>query len=217
LGYEYSNVQSSNWGISLEHGLSFDLGIDYASEVTVSDHSLLAFRGRIRNYNQLPWSKHHVLALTFAGGSAGGTYPRQGFYSLGGYADVPVLDAYTSNLRQSSYGLRGFKPAQFQGRQFLSGQAEYRFPISYLERGISTLPVFVQTLGGTLFADYGGAFNRFDYENPGASLHLGVGAELWADLTLGYNATNTLRYGVARGFGPEGQGVVTYFVASFSF
>jgi len=217
LGYEYTNVEGSTYGVSLERGFSFDVGLDYASEATISDDTLLSLSGRIRSYNQLPWLRHHVLALTLAGGAAGGSYPRQGFFSLGGYDQLPVLDAYTSNLRQSAHKLRGFLPAQFRGRQFLASQIEYRFPISYLERGISTLPVFVPTLVGNVFLDAGGAFNTFDYDAPEKVLHMGVGAELWADVTLGYSTTNMLRYCVARGLGPDAQGVVTYFVASSRF
>jgi len=217
LGYQYARVEASTYGISYEHGVVFDAGVDYASEVTVSDDTLLALTARLRTYAELPWLRHHVFALALGGGSAGGTYPRQGFYSVGGYQDLPILDAYTSDLRQSGFRLRGFEPAQFVGRQFVLGNAEYRFPISYFERGLSTLPVFLQTISGNVFADYGGAFDRFNEEEPSSDLHLGVGAEIWLDLILGYATSNTLRYGVARGFGPEGQGVVTYFVASSRF
>ncbi|HEY6728859.1 MAG TPA: BamA/TamA family outer membrane protein [Polyangiaceae bacterium] len=217
LGYQYARVEGSAYGISYEHGIMFDVGVDYASEVTISDDSLLAVNGRLRTYAELPWLRHHVFALALGGGAAGGTYPRQGFYSVGGYQDLPILDAYTSELRQSGFRLRGYEPSQFVGRHYVLANAEYRFPISYVERGLSTLPVFLQTLSGNVFADYGGAFDRFNVEDRSSNLHLGVGAELWLDLILGYSTSNTLRAGMARGFGPENQGVVTYFVASSRF
>lgn len=217
LGYEYSHVESSTYAISLEHGVSFELGVDYASEATISDDTLTSVNGRLRTYATLPWLRHHVLALALGGGAAGGTYPRQGFYSVGGYQDLPILDAYTSNLRQSGFRLRGFEPAQFRGRQFALANLEYRFPISYFERGLSTLPVFLQTITGNVFADYGGAFNRFDMEDKSSNLHLGLGAELWLDVVLGYSTENTLRFGVARGMDHEGMGVTSYFVASSRF
>lgn len=217
LGYQYARVEGSNYGISYEHGIIFDVGVDYASEVTVSDDTLFAVSARFRSYTELPWLRHHVFALALGGGSAGGTYPRQGFYSVGGYKDLPILDAYTSELRQSGYRLRGFEASQFVGRQFVLANAEYRFPISYFERGLSTLPVFLQTISGNVFADYGGAFDRFNMEDRSSNLHLGVGAELWLDVFLGYSTSNTLRAGMARGLGPEGQGMVTYFVASSRF
>lgn len=217
LGYQYARVEGSTYGVSYENGIIFDVGVDYASEVTISDDSLFAVSGRVRTYVKLPWLRHHVFALALGGGAAGGTYPRQGFYSVGGYQDLPILDAYTSDLRQSGFRLRGFEASQFVGRQFVLGNAEYRFPIWYFERGLSTLPVFLQTLSGNVFADYGGAFDRFDVQDRSSNLHLGVGAELWLDVFLGYSTANTLRVGMARGFGPESQGVVTYFVASSRF
>ncbi len=217
LGYEYSNAEASAFSISAERGFSVSLGFDYASEATISDDTLVSLSGRLRGYIALPWLRHHVLALALGAGSAGGSYPRRGFFSVGGYGDEPVLEAYTSNLRQSAFKLRGYEPAQFRGRQYLLGNLEYRFPISYLERGISTLPVFLHTISGNVFADYGGAFNTFDYEDRKSNLHLGVGAELWLDLILGYATENTLRYGFARGIGPQNQGVINYFVASARF
>ncbi len=217
LGYEYYNTEGSNYGVSAERGFSLNLGLDYASEFTVSDDTLVSVNGRIRGYVQMPWLRHHVLATALGAGAAGGSYPRQGFFSVGGYGDQPVLDAYTSNLLQSAFKLRGYEAAQFRGRQYLLLNTEYRFPISYFERGLSTLPVFLQTISGAVFADYGGAFNRLDYEDRSAALHLGVGAELWLDLILGYATENTLRYGFARGFGPDAQGFIHYFVASSRF
>src|SRR5690606_24562107 len=134
LGYHYNYADGSNYGISLERGFSIDLGLDYASHVTSCDDTLISLNGRLRQYTQLPWLRHHVLALAVSGGSAGGSYPRQGFYSVGGYAIEPVLDAYTANLRQSGFKLRGYEAAQFRGRQYLLANLEYRFPISYFER-----------------------------------------------------------------------------------
>jgi hypothetical protein len=46
---------------------------------------------------------------------------------------------------------------------------------------------------------------------------LGVGAELWLDLTLGYTVQNTLKLGAARGFGADAQGIVKYLVAASRF
>lgn len=217
VGYNFRSTDSSAYSISTEEGWTMDLGVDYASKYTVSDDSLYSVEGRIRGYFLLPWLRHHVLAMSLRGGSAGGTYPRRGFFYTGGFSDEPVLDAYTSNLLQSAFVLRGYEPSQFGGNQFFLSNAEYRFPISFVERGLSTLPVFVGAVSGVVFADFGGAFNRLNYEKPESDLHLGTGAELWVDLTLGYSVENTLRFGVARGFGPPAPGLMKYFVAAARF
>jgi outer membrane protein assembly factor BamA len=131
--------------------------------------------------------------------------------------DEPILDAYTSDLLQSAFVLRGYEPGQFGGNQMVLSNAEYRFPIAYVDRGLSTLPVFVSAVSGAVFADFGGAFNRLNYDEPESDLHLGTGAELWLELTLGYTVTNTLRFGAARGFGPAAPGLMKYFVAAGRF
>jgi hypothetical protein len=83
---------------------------------------------------------------------------------------------------------------------------------------VSTLPVFMRSMAGNLFVDYGGAFNRIDFDEPLDSLQLGLGAELWFDVTFGYTASGHLRLGHARGTDSDAvRGGQTYLVASASF
>ncbi|MBX3129135.1 MAG: PD40 domain-containing protein [Polyangiaceae bacterium] len=218
LGYSYSNADSTVYGISAERGFSLGVGGDFASEYTGSDHTLTSFTGRATGYVPMPWADHHVLALAASGGAAVGTYPRRGLFFTGGFVDLPVLDAYTDLLVQSAFVLRGYAPAQFIGSHYNLLNAEYRFPIWYADRGLSTLPVFLRTLSGAVFADYGGAFERIDLDDPFADYHLGVGAELWIDLFLGYFGRANLRLGHARGLDDEAaKGGQTYFVAASVF
>ncbi len=217
LGYGYSNVSSTGNAISAERGFSFTGSADLADPAWGSESTLTAFTGALSTYVPLPWGQHHVAAFALSGGAAIGTYPRYGLYSTGGFADTPAFDAFTTGLRQSSFVLRGYAPGQFVGNQFNLLNAEYRFPLVYADRGLSTLPVFLRTLSGALFADYGGAFDQMDLDDPLASYHLGVGGELWFDLVLGYYAGATLRLGVARGLDDVAPGTLTYFVASSAF
>lgn len=218
LGYAYSNAESSLYGISGERGFSLFLGGDFAGPSLGSETTLAAFSGALIGYLQMPWHPHHVLALAASGGASGGTYPRRGLYSTGGFADVPASDVYTSGIRQSAFVLRGFDPGQFVGSAYSLFNAEYRFPIAYVDRGVSTLPAFLETLSGAVFADWGGAYERFDRDRPFDVLHLGVGAELWIQLLLGYRIDGTLRLGMAHGFGDEAPGdIQTYFVAASAF
>jgi Tol biopolymer transport system component len=218
LGYGFSNVSGTADAISAERGLSLNLGADFADPAWGSDNTLTAFSGSLSTYWLLPWGNHHVAALALSGGAAVGNYPRYGIYATGGYADTPAFDAFTSGLRQSSFVLRGYLPGQFAGTQYNLVNAEYRFPILYADRGVSTLPVFLRTISGAAFADWGGAYNELDLEDPLASYHLGVGAELWFELVIGYFAGANLRLGVARGLDDEAPpGLQTYFVASSAF
>ena len=219
LGYGYSNAEGTANGISLEKGFTFVASGDFAAHALGSDSTLTAFSARLEGYVPMPWAEHHVLAVALSAAAAVGTYPRRGLYYTGGFGDRPVLDAYTNGIDQGPFVLRGYAPVKFIGSQFNLLNTEYRFPILYADRGISTLPVFLRTLSGSVFADYGGAFNRLDLSDPLKSYHLGVGAELWIDLILGYFAHANIRLGYAHGVNdskaiPGGQ---LYFVASTPF
>ncbi len=85
--------------------------------------------------------------------------------------------------------------------------AEYRFPIWHIQRGIWTLPVYFRKIHGALFAEGGNTFGNGTEDGVAAFLEkgwrrlqggrVGVGAELRADLSLGWAFPLTLRLGVA--------------------
>ncbi len=218
LGYSYSNAEASTYAISAERGFELNVGSDFADSVLGSDSSLVSFSATATGYLSMPWANHHVLALALSAGTGTGTYPRRGLFSLGGFSDLPLLDAFTANLRQSSFRLRGYEPGQFAGNDFNLANLEYRFPLLYADRGLSTLPVFLRTLAGNVFADWGGAYERLDPKDPLASYHLGVGAELWVELIFGYFLSGNLRIGVAKGIDALApSGLQTYSVVSSAF
>jgi hypothetical protein len=218
LGYSYSNASSTGDAISLERGFTLNASGDFADHAWGSENTLTAIVAGVAGYAPMPWGNHHVMALALQGGAAVGDYPRRGYFSTGGFVDQPVFDAFRSGIRQSSFVLRGYEPGQFVGTQYNLLNTEYRFPILYADRGISTLPFFLRTLSGNVFMDWGGAYNQMDLDDPLASYHMGVGAELWIDLVLGYYASANLRLGVAKGLDDEApSGFQTYFVASSAF
>ena len=77
--------------------------------------------------------------------------PRRGLFAVGGYADMPLLDSFRNNLRQSAFRLRGYAPQQFYGSDFNLLNVEYRAPLWYADRGVSTLPIFLRSLAGAVF------------------------------------------------------------------
>jgi hypothetical protein len=218
FGYGYSNSESTGYAISRERGFDISVGADLADRVLGSETSLVSFSATLTSYFSMPWLDHHVLALALSGGTGSGTYPRRGLFSIGGFDDLPVIDAFTSNLRQSAFRLRGYEAAQFFGNDFNLLNVEYRFPIWYADRGISTLPAFLRTVSGTAFFDMGAAYDRLDLKDPLASYHQGVGAELWLELLFGYYVSGNLRLGVARGLSDDAPGGwQTYTVVSSAF
>jgi outer membrane protein assembly factor BamA len=177
----------------------------------------------------MPWPGFHTLALRTAGAVSGGDYPRGATYAVGGYQlDQVTADTLLSGIFNSTFTIRGYEPSAFAGKAYFTQSAEYRFPILKADIGLSTLPLYLRRLDGALFVDYGGAFNRFLFDEvrffaDGAiihspQLHTSVGGELWTNVALGYVISSQLRLGYAYGFSegaiPGGQ---LYFVSTNTF
>jgi outer membrane protein assembly factor BamA len=163
-------------------------------------------------YLLMPWLRHHSLALHAGGGTSGGTFPGRGAFFVGSYVDLPLVDTIRNVLIQGGITLRGYPTVFEAGRSYALTNAEYRFPIINVDRGDSTLPVFLNRIQGAAFVDYGSAFD----EIQDARFKTGVGAEAWFDFTLGYLAAFTFRLGHARGLSFGGIDK-TYFVAAVPF
>lgn len=218
LGYDLTNASATANAISLERGFRLAFAADFADPAWGSESTLTAFSSVAAAYLQMPYLRHHVLALALSGASAAGSYTRSGYYTTGGFADTPPLDTLTSGIRQTGFVLRGYEPGQFVGSNFALFNAEYRFPIAYIDRGLDTLPGFLRTLSGNLFLDWGGAYDVLDLERPYDAFQVGVGGELWIDFLLEYAAVGELRLGLAKGLASEAQkSWQAYFVAAASF
>jgi hypothetical protein len=198
LGYSYSNAFGTTYGISAENGFSIGLGLDEAAHALGSESTLTAISGVATAYRLMPWAEHHVLALALSGGTALGSYARRGLYATGGFVKDSLYDEFNGVIRQSSFVLRGYQPGKFVGTAYNLLNAEYRFPIWYADRGLSTLPIFLRTVRGVLFFDYGGAYDTLDVRRPFHLFHGSVGGEIWLDGVTSYFVQNNLRLGLAR-------------------
>jgi hypothetical protein len=101
-------------------------------------------------------------------------------------------------------------------------------PLVDVDRGISTVPLYLRQLGANLFVDFGGAFDKFDFDSLGffqngaiidsADLHTGIGAELLIDTTFFYGLNTLFRFGYAFGLSEAAiSGGQPYFIAAGSF
>ncbi|HYP90476.1 MAG TPA: hypothetical protein VEQ59_20025, partial [Polyangiaceae bacterium] len=212
LGYSYSNAESSTYAISNERGFQLSLGVDYADRAVGSEFNRTSFSAVATGYLLMPWARHQVLAVALSGATGTST-----FYA-GGYASEQLIDSFRSNTRQNAFRLRGYSPNQFRGTDLNLLNVEYRTPLWYADRGVSTLPVFMRSLAGAVFLDYGAAYNQLDLKDPLAFFHAGVGAELWVDLYVGYQVYANLRLGFARGLDSTApSGIQSYTVISSAF
>jgi hypothetical protein len=230
VGYGYSNVEGSLDASGAVRGFSANISLDYASDYTGSGYTIRNVSGGMAGYISMPWRGHQTLALRAAGAVSGGNYPQGGAYYVGGYdlANNSLPSSVLSGVFNGSFVLRGYPPGVYYGSEYLLGNAEYRFPLVYVDHGLSTLPLYLRRLDGNVFVDYGGAFNTLDVHDirffhdgaliDSAQLHASVGAELWLGLTLGYVMDTQLRLGYAYGFSAEAyKGGQPYFVASSAF
>jgi outer membrane protein assembly factor BamA len=219
VGWRYGNAYRPLYGVSNERGFTLNLSTDFAGPATSGGSgTLFAVEGRATGYLLAPWLSHHVFALALSGGSAGGSFARHDYYYKGGFVDSDAFGSITNGVRQSGFVLRGYAPNAFFGRQYNLANLEYRFPIVWLDRGVSTLPFLFHGMTGTLFADYGGAYDKLALGDPLGMYHLGVGGEISMTFVLGYFLETGLRIGWAKGLSDGAiSGSQTYLVLAASF
>ena len=107
----------------------------------------------------MPWLAHNVLALHLSGGTSAGGYPGQGEFYVGGFQDVGIVDTLRNQTTQGGIVLRGYPVVEETGPNYALINAEYRFPILNVDRGVSTYPIFLNRFYGTVFSDFGSAFS----------------------------------------------------------
>jgi hypothetical protein len=212
LGWSYDNSETYVWSVGAEKGFNAGVGFDIADPAIGSQFTGYDASFTFGTYLKMPWLEHHVLALHAAAGMSGGGYLGQQLFYVGGFVDEPLLSTVLNSLVQGGFPLRGYPVLAEEGNYYALFNAEYRFPILNVDRGLSTLPVFLNRLTGAAFVDYGSAFN----DPYTAEFKTGTGAELWVELTLGYSLDFLFRLGFARGWASEGQDQV-YFVAASPF
>jgi hypothetical protein len=212
LGWSYSNAESFLWSVGGEKGFSLGIGLDVADKSIGSEFTGFDATMNFATYLQMPWLLHHVVALHASLGTSGGGYLGEPLFYVGGFVDEPVVNTVLDSLVQGGFALRGYPVFAESGSNYALFNAEYRFPIVNVDRGLSTLPVFLNRVTGAAFVDYGSAFN----DATTAAFKTGTGAELWFEFSLAYTLDFLFRAGYARGWASEGVDKL-YFVAAVPF
>lgn len=200
LSLGFSNVQSFPNGISPERGLSLRLNLRGARPEWGSRFRYAAVEGSLTKHTAMPWLEHHALALRLTGGWSTGDLGGRRVFSLGGLSlHDPILDLVQWTGVYGA-GLRGYRPGAFSGSTYTLLNAEYRFPIARVDRGLWTLPLYLRRIHGAVTCDVGEAADKWTWRGLKAS----AGLELRGEIYIGYAVTVTLRAGYARGFMKEG-------------
>jgi outer membrane protein assembly factor BamA len=215
--WSYQSTRRYLYSVSTESGRYVSLSLGVASKVFGSSHDVYNASWRYEEWVPMPWGnrflRNHVLWLSYGGGVSGGEAGHHSNFFLGGYPTQNLLQSIYDFSRPGSASLRGYGFASQFGDQFHVLNAEYRFPIMWIERGIDTFPLYLRRLHGNFFVDYGGAFNGgFSFDK----LKVGVGGELILELTYAYYFNAALQLGYARGF-EKGGGDQVYFLLNSPF
>lgn len=202
LGWSISNLRGYTRGVSVERGWSANVQFRLRTRILGSDfESRELTLGAMKAVPIGRWDKHAVV-LRLRGGGSQSDFRRRSVYYVGGMTDQNLWEAIRDQLGASTTVVRGFAPGIRHGAFFAMLNAEYRFPLWWIDSGVSTLPLFFDRLTGAVFLD---AAVAFDHPTLTPGPLIGMGAELRFQLTAGYYQPQSFRLGVARGFGRDGE------------
>lgn len=202
LSYSLSNLRSYTRSVSQERGWSFRVGLRLRARWLGAHYDSRELSFAVQKAVPIHrWDKH-AFVVRLLGAAAQSRFDRPIGYAIGGIYDQNLWEALQNQLGASTQVVRGYQPGILRGGQYLLANAEYRFPLLWIDWGHSTLPFFLERIHGAFFVD---AATTFEPTASGQSVLVGVGGEIRIDLTLGYYLPQALRLGVARGLGPEGM------------
>jgi outer membrane protein assembly factor BamA len=189
-GWALNSARHYGYSISPEDGTWGAINLERVTTGLGADGNAFSVTGDWRLYLR-GLGRHHVAALRIGAASSTGDAGMKRVFDLGGSGAPPAPFA----LGQRVVGLlRGLPQDERQGTAALVGNADYRFPLARVERGIRTWPIFLRDIHGAVFADVGSAGSSID-ALPAAAWS--VGGELATRLTLGYTWNLSLSAGAA--------------------
>ncbi len=196
-------------------GRRMRVGATYVPPVFQDDYSYVQSTGDFRSY-WLFGRRFTLAGRLFAGASeAIQNYENPHFFLAGGEDLIPIVAPPVSSennptgLEESVFfqfalPIRGFRYFDFRGNRAFISNLEFRFPFVEELRLGWPLPISIRYLMGSLFVDYGGAWEASSWD-PGFNAALdtmGLGYGYGTQLNLGYFV---LRYAWARNW--EGIGI----------
>jgi hypothetical protein len=192
IGWQTSTVHLFGYSISPEHGVTIAAAAEGVPKALGSTAGATTIAIETRGY-VAGAGPHDVIALRAAAGSSAGNALSGRTFLLGGAGPAFSPLAFDS----ARLGLlRGFPADTFAGTHLVVGNADYRWPIAYVQRGYGTLPIFLRTLHAAVFADAANAWTR---RFSASTTKTAVGLELSADIVAGYSLPFTVATGAAWG------------------
>jgi Tol biopolymer transport system component len=190
FGWSFSSAHQYGRSISPVDGWSAAMTSEHVRRAFGGDGRGDAYTGELRGYLRAG-GRHSVFAIRAAGGVATGDPRVRRFFTAGGPGpkDAPL------DFDSDAVGLmRGFDTNDSPGSRIAVVNADYRWPIARIERGLGTWPFFLRTVHASIFLDAGQAWDRhFRWRDSRTA----TGGELSLDTVLLYSVPVTLTAGVA--------------------
>jgi Tol biopolymer transport system component len=197
-GWTFVNAKSYGYSISRESGTAIRLTWEDAPEALGSNGASSAMTIDARGYVHLG-PRHAAGAFRAAGASAWGDENARRLFSAAG------SDAASSSFdfgRGAVGLLRGFEPDSVAGSRVAVANADYRFPLRYIEHGSGTVPLFLRTIHSAVFVD---AANAWDRSFSWNDVRISTGAEISVDTVVGFGLPLSFTAGVAWRHDPVGR------------
>lgn len=202
LRWSLSNTRRWNWSLGPAEGRNLSASLRFNHPALRSDNQSVVVEWRWQEYFTLPWWGN-VISLRYAGGVEQTDRGRGGRFSVGGlqpFGSQSLGSAIVNSTRASVVALHGYPPGLLRGRQYHLLTTEYRVPLVVVERGLSTVPVYIRRLHVAALADAGIAADDIELDE----IRPAIGASLRLDVVFGYYAGGTFDLGIARGLGEGG-------------
>lgn len=195
--WTFSNTHSTTYAISNEYGFATGIYISYEPSWLGSDSNIFIFKYNFIKYQKIPFTKHNVIYFNLSGGfSWSDGYSRPSF-GLGGTPPQNIVESILGRKTPGEGGyLRGYKVNEITGWYYFLINHEYRFPIFEIERGVDTLPIYINRVTSAITIDFGSAWKeKLSYER----LKLSFGIVFYNYFTIGYRLPVRFTLGFARG------------------
>ncbi|MDH5517708.1 MAG: hypothetical protein OEY36_07800 [Gammaproteobacteria bacterium] len=190
-----SNSAETGRDVLLTSESSDQFSDDYSGQLTTLDW---------KEYFRL--GRHQTLAIRAVAGHADTTMRP---YDLGGlvssFDPAVLINAAVSApvFNKRRFALRGYAESIQTGNNLQLTSVEWRFPLSYVEKGIMAPPVAVMKHSARLFTEAGSSWTDYQDKQRLSS----AGAEWLLETNILYNLNLLFRFGFARGFDAGGEDV----------
>ena len=200
--YEFSVTPEEGWltAVTLE-GRRYTRALEDETE----PRGYVRVAGRTQGYRPFAWggfARHVIAGRVLAAADVGSRSPGFAVGGLYGGGIASPLSAGLGIGGELDFPVRGYAEGSQLGDRAVAGSVEYRFPIALVERGYRLIPLFLDRVWGTAFADGGAAWCLDDCPAVLSPVReaqplYSVGAELGADLRVLFHGGVQLMGGVA--------------------